>query len=37
MSDLEAIVVILIVAWAGKHILGGVFGFYSRSDYRRDR
>ena len=37
MSDIGAIVVIFIVAWIGKHVLKGIFGFHSRSDYRRDR
>ena len=37
MSDFGAIVVIFIVAWIGKHVLKGIFGFHSRSDYRRDR
>ena len=37
MSDIEAIVVIVIVAWIGKHVLKGIFGFHSRSEYRRDR
>ncbi len=37
MSDIEAIVVIVVVAWIGKYILKGVFGFHSRSDYKHDR
>ena len=31
MSDIEAIIVIVIVACVGKYILKGVFGFHSRS------
>ncbi len=37
MGDIEAIVAIVIVAWLGKYVLKGVFGFHSRSDYKRDR
>ena len=37
MSDIEAIVVIVIAAWIGKHVFKGIFGFHSRSEYRRDR
>ncbi len=37
MSDFGAIIAILIVAWVGKPILKGIFGFFSKSDHRRDR
>ena len=37
MSDIEAIIVIVIVACVGKYILKGVFGFHSRSDYKPDK
>lgn len=37
MDDVTAIFVILGVAWIMKPILKGVFGWHSKSDYRRDR
>lgn len=37
MSDIVAIGVIIVVAWVLKHVLKGIFGFHSKSDYRRDR
>jgi len=37
MDDVTAIFVIIGVAYVMKPILRGVFGWFSKSDYRRDR
>lgn len=37
MEDITAIIVILCVALVMKPILKGIFGWFDKSDYHRDR